>query len=309
MIRIKKILHPTDFSRCADQALSHALLWASRFDAELHMLHTFPPHEEDPHNPAHRFPVVDQLQARLKGMVSDRMNASIVTHKAGEVKIIQTSQRADAPGPMILEYAKKIDADLIIMGTHGKRGLRHLLIGSVTAEVIRLADCPILTVREAEKPKPVLMNGKLLVPVDFSTHALKALDFAREIGAAFGMKMQLLHVFEEILYPSFYFSNETPPFIVLPELETRSKRELQKWAKKVLRNPEEAELHVVRGLPVRDIIRFAGEEHSDMIVIATHGLTGLEHLLLGSVTEKIVRLAQCPVFTVKTFGKSLMDKR
>jgi nucleotide-binding universal stress UspA family protein len=66
------------------------------------------------------------------------------------------------------------------------------------------------------------------------------------------------------------------------------------------------DFHVVEGRAVPEIIRYAEYENADLIVIATHGLTGIEHLLLGSVTEKVVRLAPCPVFTVKAFGKSLI---
>jgi nucleotide-binding universal stress UspA family protein len=67
----------------------------------------------------------------------------------------------------------------------------------------------------------------------------------------------------------------------------------------------DASLHVLEGYATRDIVEFAGNNESDLIVIATHGRTGIKHLLLGSVAEKVVRMAPCPVFTVKGFGKSL----
>jgi nucleotide-binding universal stress UspA family protein len=68
-----------------------------------------------------------------------------------------------------------------------------------------------------------------------------------------------------------------------------------------------ADLHVIEGHAAADIVRFAESHHSDLIVIATHGRTGIEHMLLGSITEKVVRRAPCPVFTVRTFGKSLVE--
>ncbi len=79
--------------------------------------------------------------------------------------------RGFSTAPAILEYAKHNDIDLIVMGTHGRRGLGHLFLGSVAEEVVRLSSVPVLTVRERETPKPFEKMRRLLVPLDFSQHA------------------------------------------------------------------------------------------------------------------------------------------
>ena len=69
----------------------------------------------------------------------------------------------------------------------------------------------------------------------------------------------------------------------------------------------ETDFHVIEGVAAKDIIQFSNMHDTDLIVLPTHGLTGIKHLLLGSVAEKVTRMAMCPVFTVKVFGKSLVD--
>jgi nucleotide-binding universal stress UspA family protein len=91
-----------------------------------------------------------------------------------------------------------------------------------------------------------------------------------------------------------------------PELKARTKEAMIELVQKTKGPKVEADFYVIEGNAAHDIVDFAKEKNSDLIVIATHGRTGLEHLLMGSVTEKVVRRAPCPVFTVRTFGKSLV---
>lgn len=306
MIGLKKILYPTDFSRCARQAQDHALYLAGQFKAELYMLHAIVLLEDDPHNPAHHFPDPGEIHERLKTLASAKMTEALESHGKQDVRIVMEQERGISPAEVILEYAAKKDVDLVVMGTHGRRGLGHLFLGSVAEEVVRFSPCPVLTIRERKEPGQVHMVERILAPVDFSDHAKSAVSNAKEIAATYGAKVDLLHVIEEVVHPTFYGTGATSIVELRPTIIPKSKEVMERIFREAPGPEVEAEYHVVEGRASGDIIKFAEDHRSDLIVIATHGLSSVEHLLLGSVTEKVVRQAPCPVFTVKAFGKSLI---
>lgn len=305
MLTVKKILFPTDFSRGANLALLEALFLAERQGAELHFLHIVDPYD-DPNNPTHRFPTVEELKTLTTELVSPERLPVFAPEKLANLKLVTRFERSLSVAPAILDYAEKNDADLIVMGTHGRRGLRHLLLGSVTEEVVRFAPCPVFTVRDQKEPVPVGLIRRILVPIDFSEHARQALAHAKELALLYGAELQILHVFEEVIHPAFYVSGRTSIFEFMPQLQREATKQIQELLDEVVGNQYPAEIYLKEGHPAQEIVNFVSEHGTDLIVIATHGLTGIEHFLLGSVTEKVVRMAPCPVLTVKGFGKSLV---
>ncbi len=305
-MKISKIMLPTDFSRCADQALQHALFLARQFGAELHMMHAVVPLEYDPNNPAHQFPDAEKINERLEEMASSRFASALAAHDTESVRIKCAHQQGLHIAPMIMDYAKENEIDLMVMGTHGRRGLGHLFLGSVTEEVVRFATCPVLTIRESKMPSPTIEIKSILAPVDFSEHAKHAVLHAKHIASTYGARLLLLHVVEQAIHPEFYTAGIRTWSELVPELLSASKRQLERFLEQINGPEVPVELHVVEGHAVNEIVKFAETYGTDMIVIATHGLTGIEHLLLGSTTEKVVRIAKCPVFTIKTFGKTLL---
>jgi nucleotide-binding universal stress UspA family protein len=203
-----------------------------------------------------------------------------------------------------LEYVSDNDIDLIVMGTHGRRGLGHLLLGSAAEEVVRLAACPVFTIRELKEPKPVMQVNNILVPVDFSNYSGKALAYASEIAQSYKAQLQVLHIIEETMHPAFSVTGKSSIFDLVPGIKDDSRKRAEKMIKEFVLDKVKSKVFIQGGRAASDIIKFANENSTDLIVIATHGLTGLEHMLMGSVTEKVVRMAHCPVFTVKAFGKT-----
>jgi nucleotide-binding universal stress UspA family protein len=300
MLTIKKILFPTDYSRCADQAFGVAVKFAKQFKAELHLLHAHVPHEADPQS-------ISQLrQAKGEELLSESMKTVIAQAQASGLSITGSIVRDIAVGPVILDYVRANDIDLVVMGTHGRRGLGHLFLGSVAEEVVRFSPCPVLTIKEKKEPSEAGPWQKILVPIDFSKHSEQAVRYAKELAVMFGAELQILHIVEELLHPAFYASGRSSIFEFMPEIEASSVKETNRILKEAGGPEVKFELHLQEGRASRDIVRFAERHGSDLIVIATHGLTGIEHLLLGGVTEKVVRFSSVPVFTVKAFGKSLL---
>lgn len=302
MLKIKRILWPTDFSRCAKQASGHAVHLAREYDAELHVLHALVLLQDD----VHVLPNKDEINKQLKELAGSHMSASMRGLQSGDLKVKQAYARGISTAPAILLYARENDIDLIVMGTHGRRGLGHLFLGSVAEEVVRLAPCPVLTIREREAAAPVESMKRILVPVDFSEHAEQALVYAKEMAAFYNARLQLLHIIEEFIPPTFYMTTGISTIRFSTELKIKTHEAMIELLQKTKGPKVEADFHVIEGNAAHDIADFAKEKNSDLIVISTHGRTGLEHLLMGSVTEKIVRWAPCPVFTVRTFGKSLI---
>lgn len=142
----------------------------------------------------------------------------------------------------------------------------------------------------------------ILTPTDFSEHAQQAVTAAFELAQTFGTRLSLLHVIE---VPAYAIEAALP----LEELERAARHEL------ALLLPEAETTHVgvtrlvELGVPYRRILESATAEQADMIVMATHGRTGLGHLVLGSVAERVVRLAPCPVLTIRPPGERSGDMR
>jgi nucleotide-binding universal stress UspA family protein len=139
---------------------------------------------------------------------------------------------------------------------------------------------------------------RILVPVDFSDHSAQALEMARELAKAFGSKLILLHCYQ--VNPGAI----SPYGIVLPEGFDRDVREaaarrLGEWREKASEGGVDAEARLAATFPSMGICDAATEEKADLVVMGTRGLSGLKHVLLGSVAERTLRTAPCPVLTVK----------
>lgn len=306
MLKLNKILFPTDFSRCADQALEHAVFLAEKYNAEIHVLHAVTLFNDQPGVVKEEFAETEAMIKKLEDIAEIQLDKVCDAHKDDDIKIVKAQTRGVSAAPVILEYASENLIDLIVMGTHGRRGLGHFFLGSVTEEIVRMARCPVFTIREAETPTPAKTKEKILVPVDFSEHSKNALANAKEIAKSYEAKIHLLHIIEETIHPAYSLSGKSSIFDIMPNIREDCERRLKKMITEILGDEIKTEIAIVSGQAANEIINFSEKNSMDLIVIATHGLTGLEHLLLGSTTEKVVRMASCPVFTVKSFGKSLI---
>jgi nucleotide-binding universal stress UspA family protein len=304
MLHLRKVLYPTDFSSCARSALDDAIFWAQEFDAELHMLHAVVLHQADPANPDKQFPGQSELTQSLYEVAGSQL-----AHLAGlpaetGIRIIQETQPGYSAAEVILDHAQEIDADLIVMGTHGRRALTRAFLGSVADRVVRNAQCPVVTIRREEAAEPLTAMRRLLVPVDFSEHSKPAVETGRELASRFGADLLLAHVVELYTLPSFY-----GPTVMETDLEAvreRAQEELDALLGESGGPAVPTETRVAYGRPSEKIIEMVDEENIGLIVIPSLGLTGLSHVLLGSTAERVVRRASCPVLTLKALGNSLL---
>lgn len=149
-----------------------------------------------------------------------------------------------------------------------------------------------------------LKISKILVPVDFSEYSKMALDYSIEFGKKFNSELILIYVIEPIVYPSDFGLGQIPINQVDFEIQSKAEEELNKLIEEKV-PPEIKATYVVRtGKPFLEIINTAKEYDCDLIIIATHGHTGIEHILFGSTAEKVVRKSPIPVLTVREKKKS-----
>lgn len=148
----------------------------------------------------------------------------------------------------------------------------------------------------------MLQIQRILVPFDFSELAERGVAYARKLAGIFEASVAVLHVVEEPAFPSFYKLGAMRIYGMVPDAEKLAWRALEKRYGASGKDPRLA-YHVARGAADAEIVRFADEHESDLVVMSSHGLTGLQHALLGSVAEKVVRLARCPVLVVKVLER------
>lgn len=143
---------------------------------------------------------------------------------------------------------------------------------------------------------------RILVPIDFSSTSLAALDSAVAFAKPLKAEVVLLHVVEPVFYAMSEFA--APGMSQLLEQEYRSDRaQIARLAERCAKRQVKTRGLVQVGTAYQAIVDTAKKVHADMIVMATHGRTGLPHFLLGSVAERVVRLAACPVLTIRTGKK------
>lgn len=300
MTRINKILFPTDFSECAEHAFSQAAHLASLFDAELHVFNIRVLRKNE--HPSMRAFLDEEAEEIYQQNVSrsEKLRRSPFLDE-DRIIVLEPGTTGTSACDAILNYASDAEIDLIVMGTHGRRGPRRFLLGSTAACVVRQATCPVVTLRFDADPMDSDEKPHLLVPVDFSNHAEDAVRYANTLAGMWGGEITLLHVIEEMVLPAVY-GIEPVALQPMTALSDNTRSELQYLGDRLIDEGIPFRTEVLIGPTPVVISEYAAEKESDMIVISTHGLTGLKRVLMGSITEAVVRSAPCAVWTIKSFG-------
>jgi nucleotide-binding universal stress UspA family protein len=295
-VGIENILFPTDFSEPAKRALPHALVMATKCDSRITLLHVRVLFEDDPNQTQYHFFEEGKYAGYIEGQLEEIRQKFTPDHRVSTATV-----RGISPAAGILDYLEQNQVDAVVMGTHGRSPLGRFLLGTVTEKVVRHAPCAVLTVahhRMNYRGNPDYR--KMLVPFDFSEYSVEALLQARALALKYQSDLQVLHVLTPQLQPFFYELWKISNVADLPKFEATAKRALVKSLGKL--GLKGLKTHVEDGRGDRRaseiIVKFAEENLVDLIVMGTHGLTGIGRVLLGSTTERVVRTAPCPVLTV-----------
>jgi nucleotide-binding universal stress UspA family protein len=298
VIEFTHILCPIDFSESSTRSLAHAAALARWYEAQLTVLHVVPTFDavqvrgdlDDPVrivNPMTREEVLGEM-CRFLDLARVSPDATV------------TARTGDA-STTIVDQAVTTGADLIVIGTHGRRGSRRLLLGSVTETVLREAPCPVFTVppHVGAASSEVVTFKRILCPIDFSPSALQALGLALDLARQADGLVTLLHVVE-------WFAEEelqAPAHFNLPAFRRHmvddARQRLNVLVAEESRTWCEIDPVIVLGRAHREILRATAAKPTDLIVMGAQGRGGVELALFGSTTQEVVRGASCPVLTVR----------
>lgn len=296
---LRNILLAHDFSSPSDRALAYGVDLVRRTEATPHLVYV----REVPLGPLVRgdpSPVhCTQLDA-LQGQFEERCRPLLDALGRKDNSVCCHVEQSGSVAPALVEFAEREGVDLIVMGTHGRRGMEHVLHGTVAEEVLRRAPCPVLMARDVDEEEEgggAPSVERIVVPVAFTVPTRGVLQYAGRLASLHDVPIKLVHVVEFPTGPHLYEAGS--PLVASRAGKSRAERALQKWSRG-LRGEGHAVSYVVhRGAPV-PIILDAAPSSGDMLVMATRGLSGLKRTVLGSVTEEVIRRAPGPVITARS---------
>lgn len=292
---INKLLLATDFSDWAGRAEEYACSLAASWHAHLTAMTVleFPP-GLNPDYPVNHEYLTHRMNEATEQLADFKQRAS----RRGIT--VATRIATGIPSEEINAAAQAEDSDLIIVGTRGKTGLAHVLLGSTAERVIRTAPCPVLAAH-MEKGAPSLERGvcleRILVPIDFSDCSLDALEYAALVAKQAKASIELLHVLEPVSYGLDFTLGHA-------EERTHQRQKLTKRLEELSSalsaTGVTVKSHLRGGVPVDTILDDVRSLRSDLVVMGTHGRRGLSHVMAGSVAEALLRRATCAVLTVRS---------
>ncbi len=269
---------------------------------------------------AHGLPGTDQTALQVQTVEeADRYLATIEEQLVAQGIKALVSVRYGHAAEEILDHARRAHADLIAMTTHGRSGIRRWMLGSVAEKVVRAAPVPVLLLRATlravtwtETPEaaettrsrgelPTLPAGlhHILCPVDFSPESRTALEAGLSLALRFHADLTVLHAVYDPLEVTCSHIPHPPLEQLREEMVRQAERTLHHLLTRRLRGLPRAKAVVVVGRPFEQITRFARAHAVDLIVMGIHGEGGLDHWILGSTAEQVVRKAHCAVMSIR----------
>jgi len=292
---IDDILFARDFSPSSDRALAYGLDLAERTGARQHMMYVQVQERSLVEAPKIADVPIGKLQEKFKKRNLDVLQQHAVD--LDEERLLHHVERAEAAGPALVSFAERKGKDLIVMGTYGRRGVQRVVYGSVAEDVLRMAPCPVLIARAGEENPSVDTVKRIVVPIDFSEFCKGALRYAQALAHLYDVPLRALHVVDNPRTPEVYEVQAAQT--ASREAQARAERALEAWVDD-LDDSVEATSTVHRGEPDETIVDVASKP-SDLIVMATRGLSGLRRTMIGSVTEEVIRRANGPVIAARRF--------
>ena len=299
MIEIKRILCPIDFSDYSARALEFAVRLAAWYSAVLHVVHVMPPLPPS---------TVSALGEESRQLALKNLALSVNGCWRADVAIEQElSESSDAAG-RILERAETLDVDLIVSGSHGRTGLKRVLLGSVVESLLHRSRRPVLVVpghlATHLRARPAGFS-RVLCAVDFSAASLSGLAYALSIAEEADAQLTLVNVIEKP--PELEHSPLEPDFDILryhADAEAKLLTKLRALIPDTAGDYCTVRTAVLEGSASREVLRLALVQDVDLIVIGVHGRNALDLAMFGSNSKDVVVKAQCPVLVVPAGRRS-----
>jgi nucleotide-binding universal stress UspA family protein len=293
MDRFLKIVVPTDFSPLSDAAAARAGSLAALDGAAVHLVHAFKfPLVVTPYEVSVPTAIWEGVRRAAQERLEEARKA-LEGHGARKVtaEIANSGDPADAIAAAVDAHA----ADLVVMGTHGHTGFKRAFLGSVAAHTLHRVTCPVLAVKQQPDEAAVPIT-RILLAVDFSSHSSEAVEAAAGLAQRLGASVDVVHAF---VMPRDFIPYASDLGMELEEQIWASVTERLEGVREKLEHLKiPVTLHALRGDPSSVIADLAKQIDCQLVVMGRRGLTGLSHVLLGSVAERTLRTAPCSVMTI-----------
>jgi nucleotide-binding universal stress UspA family protein len=296
-IHIQRILCATDLSDFSNSAVIQAIGMAKAFGSRLSICHVIDLPMVSMHGTAFVYPedTIDEMKVgamdQIKGLVKD----SALDWEA----VVETGPVSST----LCRLAVEKQADIAIVCTHGRTGLKRLFLGSVTERLLRTITCPLLVVTPPEKTARMEKQFKgfgfkqIMVGCDFSADSGRAVEYGFSLAQEFEAAIHLVHVVEPFVYRDTMLPNslKTEAFT---EATTDCNRRLKGLVPEDATNWCKVEIACKAGKPFQVLKSYAEANQIDLIVLGVRGHSLVETLLLGSTTDRVIRNVACPVLSV-----------
>jgi len=296
MINIKKILCPVDFFPASDAAVGYAAALAGTYDAGIHLLHVITPVAAGTYEYA-----VDttEIMKAMEDRATDELTKLAAQARAAGV----AAEFEILVGDVYEEIKRAIETlkpELVVMGTHGRRGVERWFMGSTTEKLLRHTPVPLITISATGAKSVPPRFRRILVTTDFSEGTSDALAYAFSVAQENESEISLLHVLHDVTADVSGKYRESLVQGLQKQLDDLVPPEARTWCN--------VNTIVETGVPYRIILRMLEDERIDLLVMNIHGKGMLDRALLGSTAERVVRVASCPVMLIPPLKKKLKRK-
>jgi len=294
MEAIRNIVVATDFSALSEAAVARALTLARLDGAAIHLVHALSfPLLVSPYDVAIPPNVWEDLRVAARRQIEEQRQQIEAQGVQGATAEIAESTDATRAIAAAVEAHR---ADLVVMGTHGHRGVEHAILGSVAERTLRSIERPILAVKEdaARAAEPI---RRILLAVDFSPDSDRAVALTAGLARRLGAHVDVVHALD---LPHDHFASLASFGIELEQkIRTHVAEALDAVGVELEKNGIPLTLITRPGRPSAVIAEVAQESGCQLIVMGSRGRSGLSHVLLGSVAERTLRLAPCAVLVTR----------
>jgi nucleotide-binding universal stress UspA family protein len=300
MLEIKLILCPIDFSEFSVRAYHHAVSLAEHYQAKLVAQHVVELWRHPSVSFAASAGLYGEFEQALCESGKKQLREFVKNHTHDEIQpelVVQEGVAADS----VLSFAQAQKTDVIVMGTHGRRGFDRLMLGSVTDRVMRRAPCPVLAICKpghdsltgdtatSKERGYVHQLSRILFCADFSENSEQALKYAISATAEYDAELTLLHVLEGVPSPA-----------KAEEAMAAARERLDKLIPREGRKTLKVQTAVRIGEPYWQIIQLALEAQIDLVTMGVRGRGALDLAVFGSTTYRVMQLGSCPVLAVRS---------
>ena len=296
-VNFNNILCATDLSELSNVSISAAVALAKEFNAKLYICHVVDLTVQAAYGDVVLAPI--ELQNQTTEYALDHINTLIGDQDIDWEPLISTGHPSD-------EIAKLVDAyhiDLAVLATHGRSGIKRVILGSVTERLMRILPCPLLIVRSLESDNTAVQQyrlkiKKILAGCDFSPYSKLAFHYGLSLAQEFEAELHMVHVVETHNYKDLLKTSTA----VKEDSEIQLQKQISDKLSRMI--PKESfawcqpKIVLLAGQPYEEIIKHALLHQIDLIVLGIRGKNLIEALFTGSTTDRVARQAPCPVLSV-----------